>query len=83
LKGYTLKFEPSGTYELTPIPEIEICEKGKYEVDCQYDYNELLFKCNHSGSTAHIDRGFRSYGIAFIYDDPDLGESIYFEKDKN
>jgi len=79
---YKLEFNRDSTFELTPTPNIDICDKGKYEVDYQFDYNEISFRCNNGIMPAHIDRHYGYYRIEFIIGDPDSGESIYFEKDK-
>jgi len=79
-----LQFYKGGRFTLTPTPNIDICESGKYKVDYKWDYNELSLECPASGFTsAHIDRGFGSFRIEFIIGDPDSGESIYFEKNND
>lgn len=79
---FTLEFKRDGTFELTPLPGVEICDKGKYSVDYTFDDNEISFMCSGFITTAHIDRHYNYYRIEFIIGDPDSGESIYFEKDK-
>lgn len=79
---YKLEFKRDSTFELTPTPNIDVCDSGKYEVDYQFEYNEISFRCNNTVTPAHIDRHFGYYRIEFIVGDPDSGESIYFEKDK-
>lgn len=80
---YKLQFYENGTFSLTPTPHISVCESGTYEVDYDFDLNELTFGCHGGFTTAHIDRGFGSFRIEFIVGDPDSEESIYFEKDEN
>ncbi|MBF4473803.1 hypothetical protein [Flavobacterium sp. HJJ] len=77
---YKLQFFENGTFRLTPTPSIDVCQSGKYEVDYQFEYNELSLKCSNLVTSAHIDRGFGNYRIEFVIGDPDSGESIYFEK---
>jgi len=77
---YKLQFFENGTFKLTTTPSIDICQSGKYDVDYEFEYNELSFKCEKTVTTAHIDRGFGNYRIEFVIGDPDSGESIYFEK---
>lgn len=80
---YTLQFFNSGKYKITETPNIDLCENGEYDVDYQFDGNELSFKCDGGYRIASIDRGFGGYRIQFVIGDPDSGESIYFEKVKN
>jgi len=82
MNKFKLEFRPDGTFELTSTPNIDVCNKGKYNVDYQFDYNEISFNCNSATTTAHIDRHWGYYRIEFIIGDPDSGESIFFEKDK-
>ena len=79
---FKLEFKRDSTFELTPTPNIDVCNKGKYSVDYQFDYNEISFTCNNTITSAHIDRHYGYYRIEFIIGDPDSGESIYFERDK-
>jgi len=80
---YKLQFTENGRFTLTPTPFIKVCESGKYQVDYEFDYNELTFQCPTTGfSTAHIAREFGNFKIEFTIGDPDSGESIYFEKIK-
>jgi len=79
---FKLEFKKDSTFELTPLTDVEVCSKGKYKVDYQFDYNELTFYCGKEVTSAHIDRHFGFYRIEFIIGDPDSGDSIYFEKDK-
>ena len=79
---FRLEFKRDGTFELTPLPGVEICDKGKYSVGYSFDDNEISFMCSGFITTAHIDRHYNYYRIEFIIGDPDSGESIYFEKDK-
>lgn len=79
---YRLEFKKNGTFELTPLRDVDVCSNGKYALDYNDDYNELTFYCGKSLTSAHIDRHFGFYRIEFIIGDPDSGESIYFEKDK-
>jgi hypothetical protein len=80
--SYTLEFKNDGTFYLTPTPNINVCETGKYFVDWQFKFNELSFQCDKGFTTAHIDRNFSGYRIEFIVGDPDSGESIFFSKEK-
>lgn len=79
---YSLILNKDSTFTLTPTPYIDVCESGKYELDYSAEYNELFFRCSQGGYSAHIDRHLNYYRIEFIIDDPDTGESIFFEKDK-
>jgi len=79
---FKLEFKKDSTFELTPLKDVDICDKGKYSVDYEFDGNELTFYCGKEITTGHIDRHYGFYRIEFIIDDPDSGESIYFEKDK-
>jgi len=81
-KNFKLKLNHDSTFELTPTPNIEVCSKGKYEVDYKFDDNEITFRCSTYITSAHIDRHYNYYRIEFIIGDPDSGESIFFEKDK-
>ena len=83
LKNFKLVFKTDGTFTLTHIPQIATCETGTYEVDYAFVSNELSFKCDNSWTTAHIVREFGGYRIEFVRGDPDSGESIFFEKDKD
>jgi hypothetical protein len=80
--GFVLLVKRDSTFELTPVPYIDVCNKGKYTVDYAFDYNEISLMCGNGTRPAHIDRHFNYYRIEFIIGDPDSGESIYFEKDK-
>lgn len=77
---YKLQFYENGTFTLTKTPFIDLCQSGKYEVDYEFDSNELSLECKNLVTSAHIDRGFGNYRIEFVIGDPDSGESIYFEK---
>ncbi|MFH6944947.1 hypothetical protein [Flavobacterium sp. FlaQc-50] len=77
---YKLQLYENGTFKLTTTPSIDICQNGKYEVDYEFEYNELSLECPNLFTSAHIDRGLGNYRIEFIIGDPDSGESIYFEK---
>lgn len=79
---YTIEFKKDGTFYLSPTPNINVCESGKYSVDWEFDFNELSFQCDKGFTTAHIDRGFSGFRIEFIIGDPDSGDSIFFTKDK-
>jgi len=81
-KKYSLTLNKNNTFTLTTTPYIDLCDSGKYEFDYADYYNELYFRCNQSGNSAHIDRHLNYYRIEFIIGDPDTGESIFFEKDK-
>jgi hypothetical protein len=80
-KNYKLEFRSDSTFSLTPLPNIGICESGKYSVDYASDFNELTFECDNTYRSAHIDSWLRCFRIEFIIGDPDSGESIFFEKD--
>ena len=80
--SFKLEFKTDGTFYLTPVPNINICESGKFSVDWQFSLNELSFQCDKGFTPAHIDRGFTGYRIEFIVGDPDEGQGIYFSKDK-
>ena len=82
INKYFLTLHENGEFEMTKIPILNICEKGKYELDYNYEFNELTFQCGNQFSTAHIDTNVNNYEIEFIIGDPDSGESIYFEKIK-
>jgi len=79
---YSLILNKDSTFTLTPTPNIDVCDSGKYELDYSAEYNELFFRCSQGGYCAHIDRHLNYYRIEFIIGDPDTGESIFFEKDK-
>lgn len=81
-RSHKLEFKNDGTFYLSPTPNINVCETGKYSVDWQFSFNELSFLCNKGLTTAHIDRSFSGFKIEFIIGDPDSGESIFFTKDK-
>ena len=80
--SYRLEFRNDGTFHLSPTPNINVCETGKYSVDWQFNFNELSFLCDKGFTPAHIDRSFSGFRIEFIIGDPDSGESIFFSKDK-
>jgi hypothetical protein len=79
-ESYELEFLENGNFELSNIPEIDLCETGKYRLDSNKD--EIMFDCDSVSNYAKIDRGFGNYKIQFIIGDPDGGENIYFEKIK-
>ena len=77
---YKLVLKSDSTFTLTPIPNIEVCDSGKYEFDYSYEGNELSFRCGRSYFPGHIERRFRGLKIEFIIGDPDSGQSIFFGK---
>lgn len=79
---YRLELRDDGTFYLSPTPNIDVCEKGNYSLDYQFNLNELSFQCEKGFTPAHIDRGFTGFNIEFIMGDPDSGKSICFTKDK-
>lgn len=82
-ENYKLELFKNGTFSISYIPSIDLCENGKYEVDYKFEDNEISFECGNSCHMASINRGFGNYKIEFIIGDPDSGESIYFEKIKD
>jgi len=85
--NYKLKLYPNGNYTLTKTPFIGNYGNGKYDVDYDYEFNELSLEYSmdgkHGFTVAHINRTFFGYKIEFCIGDPDSGESIYFEKIKS
>ncbi len=79
-ENYKLELFKNGTFSISKTPSIDLCENGKYNVDYEYEGNEISFECGNSSHMASINRGFENYKIEFIIGDPDSGESIYFEK---
>jgi hypothetical protein len=83
--NYKLEFRSDSTFSLTPVPNLEICQEGRYSVDYEFYYNELSFECDndshHAYYPAHIDRWLGCFRIELVRGDPDSGESIFFEKD--
>ena len=82
-ENYKLELFKNGTFSISKTPNINICKNGKYDVDYEFEGNEISFKCGNSYHMASINRGFGNYKIEFIIGDPDSGESIYFEKIKD
>ena len=82
-ENYKLELFINGTFSISKTPRIDLCENGKYDVDYEYEGNEISFECGNSSQMASINRGFGNYKIEFIIGDPDSGESIYFEKIKD
>jgi hypothetical protein len=86
LKNYSLTFFQNGKYVMTPISDVDLGETGTYKVNYKNSLNEIDFtykyEFGNAGYTVHIDRGLGSYRIEFVIDDPVLGESYFFEKDK-
>jgi energy-coupling factor transporter transmembrane protein EcfT len=79
-ENYNLEFFENGNFKISKTPYIDLCENGIYDVDYEFEDNEVSLKCGNGYSTARIDREFGNYKIEFIIGDPDSGESIYFEK---
>jgi hypothetical protein len=77
-ENYKLKLLSNGNFEMDNIPEIDLCENGKFRFD--EDDDEIWFNCDSISSSAKIDRGIGDYKIEFVIGDPDSGESVYFEK---
>jgi hypothetical protein len=80
-ENYKLKLLSNGNFEMDNIPEIDLCENGKFRFDEEDD--EIWFNCDSISSSAKIDRRIGNYKIEFIIGDPDSGESVYFEKIKD
>lgn len=80
-ENYKLKLLSNGNFEMDNIPEIDLCENGKFRFYEEDD--EIWFNCDSISSSAKIDRGIGDYKIEFIIGDPDSGESVYFEKIKD
>ena len=68
------------TFSLTATPYIKVCDSGRYGIDYSYSGNELEFQCGRGYRFMHIERQFNGFRIEFVIDDPDSGQSIYFEK---
>lgn len=74
---YTLEFHKDSSFSMSKHPDLIVCSEGRYEIDWQFEDNELSFLCNFGYTTARIDRSFTSFKIEFFQLS---GESIYFEK---
>jgi hypothetical protein len=77
----TLEFYPNGTFYLTRFDGCSICEKGKYEVDYEFENNELSFECNGNFQTAKIKRNLNDFQIVInLGSDFEEGGALVFEK---
>lgn len=77
---YSLNINPDGTFKMSKVPHIDLCESGEYKVDYENSHNELSIYCPNLITSAHIDQGLFGFRLQFIIGDPDSGESIFFEK---
>lgn len=80
-KNYVLELNSDKTFSITPTPGIDLCESGNYELDYDFEYNELSFQCGLDWSPKHIKRKINGFEIEFFLP-PDSGKSICFEKIK-
>ncbi len=78
-QNYNLELKSDRRFFLDKTPYIEVCESGLYEVDYQFENNEISWQCGNGFSMTHISRGFFGYQIEFIVD-PDIRQSIFFRK---
>lgn len=73
---YTLEFKKDGTFQFSPNSEINLCENGNYDVDYEFEANEISFQCGEGWSPAHLKRKLFGFEIEFFASD----NSICFEK---
>ena len=82
LEKVRLKINPDGTFYLNEkIPEINICQQGKFEYSLEIeDENALSFYCENGIIVEGIKRNFTNFELEFMIGDPDSNEVIYLEK---
>lgn len=82
LEKVRLKINSDGGFYLNQkIPNVTICQKGKFEFSQEIeDENALSFYCGNVISVQGIKRNFTNFEIEFMIGDPDNNEAIYFEK---
>jgi len=78
-ENYTLQLKNDGTFEFTQIPGINLCKKGNYELDYQFEDNEISFQCGKDWTPKHLKRKYFGFEIEF-YLDIESGKSICFSK---
>jgi len=80
---YQLELKSDSTFILTQTPYISICNNGRYEIDYEYENNELAFRCDSGITPASIVNELSGFHIEFILGDPDMNSSIIFKKTEN
>lgn len=79
---YVLELNADSSFNLTPTPGISLCSSGHYELDYNFEYNELSFQCGLGWTPKHIKRLVNGFEIVF-YLNFDSGKNISFKKIKN
>ncbi|RZJ64210.1 MAG: hypothetical protein EOO50_16305 [Flavobacterium sp.] len=79
--SYELTLYENGTFEISHVPEIDLCASGTYRF---FDFSQdLQFTCAQTSVQTVIDNGIFDHRIRFMAGDPDSGENVYFEKVTN
>jgi hypothetical protein len=55
---HVLNLKEDGTFEFTQTSGINLCEKGNYDLDYEFENNELSFQCGQGWTSAHIKRKY-------------------------
>lgn len=63
---HTLNLKKDGTFEFVKTNGISLCENGNYELDYQFEDNELSFQCGQGWTSAHIKRKIFGFEIEFF-----------------
>jgi hypothetical protein len=80
---HNLELKSNGEYNFKNKPNIEICERGIYNLYETGNKTEINFKCMNGNSSAKIINNLWSFEIEFIIGDPDSGENISYKKIEN
>ncbi|MFI1770161.1 hypothetical protein [Thalassobellus citreus] len=63
---HILTLKDDGTFEFTKTPGINLCVNGNYDLDYEFEDNELSFQCGKGWTSAHIKRKISGFEIEFF-----------------
>lgn len=69
---HTLNLKKNGTFEFVKTTGINLCENGNYELDYEFENNELSFQCGQGWTSAHIKRKITGFEIEFFNNESEI-----------